>query len=159
MASRNTTNQKLRKSTWWPQGHAAKWEEGTWLSHLIQWSIVRPSNLLLEQHVKQWKIKWCVSRKSFLVRCKLYKEGFISNYGHIITDTSRRRACLFSLVWATHGFRLSWSQQPSGSGSDSGVPGGEQMDSYPKKRAPLMSPSNEMGEPANATILIQVLCV
>ena len=72
---------------------------------------------------------------------QLYKEGFISNYGHIITDTLRRRACLFSLVWATHWFRLSWSQQPSGSGTDPGVPGGEQMDSYPKKRAPWCRPA------------------
>ena len=69
----------------------------------------------------------------------VFKKGFISNYGHIITDTLRRRACLFSQVWAAHWFRLSWSQQPSGTGP--GAPGGEQMDSYPKKRASWCRPA------------------
>lgn len=74
---------------------------------------------------------------------KLYKEGFISNYGHIITDTFKEKSLFVLPGVSSSGFGLSRRQQPSGSGADPGVRG-EQMDGHPERKSSPMSPSNAM---------------
>lgn len=126
----NTTNQKPRKARDNPKANTATLGSVGNLDLFPSFSGLL-SGQVTYSHSARETIGGKMVCKEEVFRRELQRyKGFISSYGHIITDTLRRRVCLFS------GVSSSQIQAPSGSGKDPRVPGAEQMDSYPKKRAP-----------------------